>query len=173
MRCTASRIIAAGNCRRCAQPSQKLRIITDQVGAIARQTLDIWLCQLALINPLIEPAASDFQFACQAWNGPKAIDHGDAAILMQRTHLAMARPEFVNGAWGDGEPPRAVEALPGELLSNLWVSSSGSRQLINACHQLLVIADIRLPVDRRNDLCHGKVSTDPHDFDLKDRKSVV
>src|SRR5215813_6851817 len=103
MRCMACRIIATRSSGFRTKSLYEDGVNADQVHPIARQSLNIWLGQLALINPLVEPAMPDSQFACQAWNGPEPINHGDLAVSMQGTDLAVVLPQFVNGANRDSQ----------------------------------------------------------------------
>src|SRR5260370_13013817 len=132
----------------------------------ARQTLNIWFFQVALINLLVEPSVSDSQFSCQAWNAPEPIDHGDLPMPMQGTDLAVVLAQLVNGANSDGQSACRVKALGGELCGNLWICESLPGQFVETGHQPLVIACIRLPIDRRHPLRHRKVATDPDNFDF-------
>ena len=90
MRCLARGIIAARSRRFRTKSLYKDRVIADQVDAVASETLNIWLFELALIDLLVEPLAPNTQFTSQAWNGPVVTDHVHPTMLMQQTYLAMS-----------------------------------------------------------------------------------
>src|SRR5947207_9307259 len=93
MRCI---VFTRGSCVS-AQPLQEYGIISYQVGAGARYTLDITIGKLALTNSLGKPPASNSQFLGQSCKSPVTIDHWDTAMLMQRAYPPISQSQLADG----------------------------------------------------------------------------
>ncbi len=78
----------------------------------------------------------------------------------------MVLTQPVDGAHRDREPTGGMKAFGGELGRDLRVSDPLAGQLIEAGHQFLVIAHLRLPINGRDHLGHRIVPADPDDLQL-------